>query len=177
MRISDWSSDVCSSDLCETIRLEQNYRSTGTILGAANGLIAKNTGRLGKELWTDGNDGEAIQLYAAFNEYDEADFVVNRMREHLDGRCAHADLAVLYRMGAQSRVLEEALIRARLPYRIYGGLRFFERQEVKDALAYLRLLHNRHDDVSFERAVNTPPRGIGTTSVEKLRQLARENGV
>lgn len=162
---------------CETIRLEQNYRSTGTILGAANGLIAKNTGRLGKELWTDGNDGEAIQLYAAFNEYDEADFVVNRMREHLDGRCAHADLAVLYRMGAQSRVLEEALIRARLPYRIYGGLRFFERQEVKDALAYLRLLHNRHDDVSFERAVNTPPRGIGATSVEKLRQLARENGV
>ncbi|NGY06460.1 DNA helicase II [Solimonas terrae] len=162
---------------CETIRLEQNYRSTGTILGAANGLIAKNTGRLGKELWTDGNDGEAIQLYAAFNEYDEADFVINRIREHLDGRCALADLAVLYRMGAQSRVLEEALIRARLPYRIYGGLRFFERQEIKDTLAYLRLLHNRHDDVSFERAVNTPPRGIGATSVEKLRQLARENGV
>src|SRR3546814_19414509 len=120
MRISDWSSDVCSSDLCETIRLEQNYRSTGTILGAANGLIAKNTGRLGKELWTDGNDGEAIQLYAAFNEYDEADFVVNRMREHLDGRCAHADLAVLYRMGAQSRVLDEALIRARSEERRVG---------------------------------------------------------
>jgi DNA helicase-2/ATP-dependent DNA helicase PcrA len=162
---------------CETVRLEQNYRSTGNILGAANGLIAKNAGRLGKELWTDGSDGEPIQLYAAFNEYDEADFVINRMKEHLDGRCALADLAVLYRMGAQSRVLEEALIRARLPYRIYGGLRFFERQEIKDALAYLRLLHNRHDDVSFERAVNTPPRGIGATSVEKLRQLARENGV
>jgi DNA helicase-2/ATP-dependent DNA helicase PcrA len=162
---------------CETVRLEQNYRSTGNILGAANGLIAKNAGRLGKELWTDGSDGEPIQLYAAFNEYDEADFVINRMKEHLDGRCALADLAVLYRMGAQSRVLEEALIRARLPYRTYGGLRFFERQEIKDALAYLRLLHNRHDDVSFERAVNTPPRGIGATSVEKLRQLARENGV
>jgi DNA helicase-2/ATP-dependent DNA helicase PcrA len=162
---------------CETVRLEQNFRSTGTILGAANGLIAKNVGRLGKELWTDGNDGEPIQLYAAFNEYDEADFVVNRIKEHVDGRCAHSDIAVLYRMGAQSRVLEESLIRARMPYRIYGGLRFFERQEVKDALAYLRLLHNRHDDVSFERAVNTPPRGIGATSVEKLRQLARENQV
>ncbi len=162
---------------CETIRLEQNYRSTAMILAAANGLIAKNAGRLGKELWTEGNEGEPIQLYAAFNEYDEADFVVNRIREYLDGRCAHADLAVLYRMGAQSRVLEETLIRARIPYRIHGGLRFFERQEIKDALAYLRLLHNRHDDVSFERVVNTPPRGIGATSVEKLRQLARENGL
>jgi DNA helicase-2/ATP-dependent DNA helicase PcrA len=162
---------------CETIRLEQNYRSTGNILAAANGLIAKNAGRLGKELWTDGNDGEPIQLYAAFNEYDEADFVVARIKEHLDGRCALSDIAVLYRMGAQSRVLEESLIRARLPYRIYGGLRFFERQEIKDALAYLRLLHNRHDDVSFERAVNTPPRGIGATSVDKLRQLARENDI
>ncbi|WP_028007287.1 DNA helicase II [Solimonas flava] len=162
---------------CETIRLEQNYRSTGNILAAANGLIAKNAGRLGKELWTEGNDGEPIQLYAAFNEYDEAEFVVNRIKEHLDGRCALSDIAVLYRMGAQSRVLEETLIRARLPYRIYGGLRFFERQEIKDTLAYLRLLHNRHDDVSFERAVNTPPRGIGATTVERLRALARESDV
>ncbi|WP_028081250.1 DNA helicase II [Solimonas soli] len=161
----------------EVVRLEQNYRSTGNILAAANGLIAKNAGRLGKELWTDGSDGEPIQLYAAFNEYDEADFVVARIKEHLDGRCALSEIAVLYRMGAQSRVLEEALIRARLPYRIYGGLRFFERQEIKDALAYLRLLHNRHDDTSFERAVNTPPRGIGATSVEKLRQLARDKDV
>ena len=162
---------------CEVVRLEQNYRSTGTILKAANGLIAKNSGRLGKNLWTDAGEGEQIQLYAAFNEYDEAEFVVNRMKEHLDGRCRHSDLAVLYRMGAQSRVLEEALIRARLPYRIYGGLRFFERMEVKDALAYLRLIHNREDDVSFERAVNTPPRGIGATSIEKLREIARANGV
>lgn len=160
----------------ETVRLEQNYRSTSTILSAANGLIAKNSGRLGKQLWTDGNEGEPIQLYAAFNEYDEAEFVVNRIKEHLDGRCRHSDLAILYRTGAQSRVLEETLIRARLPYRIYGGLRFFERQEIKDALAYLRLLHNRHDDVSFERAVNTPARGIGATTVEKLRGLARESG-
>ncbi len=162
---------------CEIVRLEQNYRSTGTILNAANGLIARNTGRLGKELWTDGGEGEPIQLYAAYNEYDEAEFVVNRIREHLDGRCRHSDIAVLYRMGAQSRVLEETLIRARLPYRIYGGLRFFERQEIKDALAYLRLLHNRDDDTGFERVINVPARGIGSTTVEKLREYARSNGL
>lgn len=161
----------------EVVKLEQNYRSTGTILKAANGLIAKNTNRLGKNLWTDGGEGEAIQLYAAFNEYDEAEFVANRLREHLDGRCRHADLAILYRSNAQSRVLEEILIRARIPYRIYGGLRFFERQEIKDALAYLRLLHNRDDDTSFERVVNTPTRGIGTTTMEKLREIARASQV
>ena len=162
---------------CEIVRLEQNYRSTGTILKAANGLIARNTGRLGKNLWTDGGDGEAIQLYAAFNEYDEAEFVINRMKEHIEGRHRHSDLAVLYRMGAQSRVLEETLIRSRIPYRIYGGLRFFERMEVKDALAYLRLLHNRDDDTSFERAVNTPPRGIGATTIERLRLFARDQNI
>jgi len=149
----------------EVVRLEQNYRSTGTILKAANGLIAKNSGRLGKNLWTADGDGEPIQLYAAFNEYDEAEFVVNRMKAHLEGRCRYSDLAVLYRSNAQSRVLEEALIRNRLPYRIYGGLRFFERMEVKDALAYLRLLATRDDDSSFERAVNTPARGIGATTL------------
>ncbi|MGQ0528621.1 MAG: DNA helicase II [Panacagrimonas sp.] len=157
----------------EVVRLEQNYRSTGTILKAANGLIAKNTNRLGKNLWTDSGEGEQIQLYAAFNEYDEAEFVANRMRDHLDGRCRHTDLAILYRSNAQSRVLEEVLIRSRIPYRIYGGLRFFERQEIKDALAYLRLLHNRDDDTSFERAVNTPTRGIGATTMEKLREISR----
>ncbi|MEQ1440638.1 DNA helicase II [Fontimonas sp. SYSU GA230001] len=162
---------------CEIVRLEQNYRSTSTILNAANGLISRNSARLGKELWTDVGEGEPIQLYAAYNEYDEAEFVVNRIQEHLQGRCAPSDIAILYRMGAQSRVLEETLIRARIPYRIYGGLRFFERQEVKDALAYLRLLHNRDDDVSFERAVNTPARGIGATTVDKLREYARANGL
>jgi DNA helicase-2/ATP-dependent DNA helicase PcrA len=161
----------------ETVRLEQNYRSTGTILKAANGLIAKNNGRLGKNLWTDSGDGEAIQLYAAFNEYDEAEFVTTRMKSHLDGRCRFSDIAVLYRSNAQSRVLEESLIRNRIPYRIYGGLRFFERMEVKDALAYLRLLASRDDDSSFERAVNTPARGIGATTIERLRQIAREAGV
>ncbi|MDR3419547.1 MAG: DNA helicase II [Nevskia sp.] len=158
----------------EVVRLEQNYRSTGTILKAANALIARNASRLGKNLWTEGGDGEPIQLYAAFNEYDEAEFVVNKMRSHLDGRCRYSDLAVLYRSNAQSRVLEEALIRNRMPYRIYGGLRFFERMEVKDALAYLRLVARRDDDTSFERAVNTPARGIGATTLERLRQLARE---
>jgi DNA helicase-2/ATP-dependent DNA helicase PcrA len=161
---------------CEVIRLEQNYRSTGTILKAANGLITKNTARLGKNLWTEDGEGEAIQLYAAFNEYDEAEFVVNRMKEHLEGRCRYSDLAVLYRSNAQSRVLEETLIRNRIPYRIYGGLRFFERMEVKDALAYLRLLANRDDDTSFERAVNTPARGIGATTIDRLRLLAQEQG-
>ncbi len=161
----------------EVIRLEQNYRSTGTILKAANGLIARNNGRLGKNLWTEDGEGEAIQLYAAFNEYDEAEFVVNKMKSHLDGRCRYVDLAVLYRSNAQSRVLEESLIRNRIPYRIYGGLRFFERMEVKDALAYLRLTTSRDDDNSFERAVNTPARGIGATTLERLRALAREQGV
>ena len=162
---------------CEIVRLEQNYRSTATILQAANGLIAKNAGRLGKNLWTEDAAGEQIQLYAAFNEVDEAEFVVNRVRHHHEGTCAYADLAVLYRSNAQSRVLEEALIRHRIPYRIYGGLRFFERMEVKDALAYLRLMSSRDDDGSFERVVNTPARGIGTTSVERLREIARASGV
>jgi DNA helicase II / ATP-dependent DNA helicase PcrA len=161
----------------EIVRLEQNYRSTATILKAANGLISNNTGRLGKNLWTDDREGEAISLYAAYNEYDEAEFVVNRMKEFLDGRGRHSDLAVLYRSNAQSRVLEESLIRARLPYRIYGGLRFFERMEVKDALAWLRLTINRDDDVSFERALTTPPRGVGATSIERLRAFARDHGL
>ncbi|WP_428311075.1 DNA helicase II [Hydrocarboniphaga sp.] len=161
----------------EIVRLEQNYRSTGTILKAANGLIERNSGRLGKNLWTDGHEGAPIQLYAAFNEYDEAEFVVQRMKEHINGPLRHSDLAVLYRTGAQSRVMEEMLIRARMPYRIYGGLRFFERMEVKDALAWLRLIHNRDDDVSFERALATPPHGVGATSIEKLRSAAREAGV
>jgi len=161
----------------EVVKLEQNYRSTGTILKAANGLISNNTGRLGKNLWTDDREGAPIALYAAYNEYDEAEFVGNRMKEYLDGRGRHSDLAVLYRSNAQSRVLEETLIRLRLPYRIYGGVRFFERMEVKDALSWLRLLVNRDEDVSFERALTTPPRGVGATSIERLRSFAREHGL
>jgi DNA helicase II / ATP-dependent DNA helicase PcrA len=160
----------------EVVRLEQNYRSSGTILKAANGLIGHNRARLGKNLWTESGEGTPIQLYAAFNDHDEVEFVVNRIREfHGRGR-DYKDLAILYRTSAQSRVFEEALIRMRIPYRIYGGLRFFERMEVKDALAYLRLLSNRADDGAFERIVNLPPRGIGNTTLDRLRQLAKDQG-
>jgi DNA helicase-2/ATP-dependent DNA helicase PcrA len=157
-------------------KLEQNYRSTGTILKAANALIANNAGRLGKNLWTSGADGDRVKLYAAFNERDEADFVVNRIREWVDRGGARREVAVLYRSNAQSRVFEEAFLNARMPYRVYGGLRFFERAEIKDALAYLRLAASRADDTSFERVVNLPTRGIGAKTLDTLRDLARANG-
>ena len=157
-------------------KLEQNYRSTGTILKAANALIANNAGRLGKTLWTSGEDGERVKLYAAFNERDEADFVVNRIREWVERGGARREVAVLYRSNAQSRVFEEAFLNARMPYRVYGGLRFFERAEIKDALAYLRLVASRADDTSFERVVNLPTRGIGAKTLDQLREIARTNG-
>ena len=157
-----------------TVRLEQNYRSTGTILQAANALIDRNPNRLGKKLWTAGEEGEPIGIYAAFNEREEARFVVERIRAHVAEGGSYADCAVLYRSNAQSRVMEEALIGYDMPYRVYGGLRFFERAEIRDALAYLRLIHNRDDDPAFERVVNNPPRGIGDRTLEALRQLARE---
>ncbi len=157
-------------------RLEQNYRSTGSILAAANGLIANNSGRLGKTLWTSGEHGEPIRLYAAFNERDEAEFVCQRIRDHVAHGGLHRDVAILYRSNAQSRVFEETFLSARVPYRVYGGLRFFERAEIKDALAYLRLIANRRDDASFERVVNLPTRGIGAKSLDTLRAAAREAG-
>jgi DNA helicase-2/ATP-dependent DNA helicase PcrA len=157
-------------------KLEQNYRSTGTILKAANALISNNAGRLGKTLWTAGAEGERIKLYAAFNERDEADFVVNRIREWTDQGGSRREVAILYRSNAQSRVFEEAFLNARLPYRVYGGLRFFERAEIKDALAYLRLIAHRNEDTSFERIVNLPTRGIGAKSVDTLRDAARAAG-
>jgi len=157
-------------------KLEQNYRSTGTILKAANALIANNEGRLGKNLWTSGEDGERVKLYAAFNERDEADFVVNRIREWVDRGGTRREVAVLYRSNAQSRVFEEAFLNARMPYRVYGGLRFFERAEIKDALAYLRLVASRADDTSFERVVNLPTRGIGAKTLDTLREAARAQG-
>ncbi len=157
-----------------THRLEQNYRSTGTILNAANAVIDNNPDRLGKKLWTDGADGEPIQLYAAYNEVDEARFVVESIRDWINKGGSAIDCAILYRSNAQSRAFEEALLGEQLPYRIYGGLRFFERAEIKDAMAYLRLLSSRADDAAFERAVNTPPRGIGARTVEVLRQMARQ---
>ncbi len=159
-----------------TIRLEQNYRSTQTILNAANAVIANNSGRLGKQLWTSGADGEPIDLYAAFNEQDEARYIVERVESWQSQGNPNASVAVLYRSNAQSRVLEEAFLRQGVPYRIYGGQRFYERLEIKNALAYLRLLMNRQDDPAFERVINTPTRGIGTKTVESIRQLAREQG-
>ncbi|HEY8327290.1 MAG TPA: 3'-5' exonuclease [Rhodanobacter sp.] len=158
-----------------TIKLEQNYRSTSTILKAANSVIQRNGSRLGKELWTAGDDGERIALYAAYNEQDEARFVIERIREYIDEHGQAKDCAILYRSNAQSRNFEEQLAQRNIKYRVYGGQRFFERAEVKDALAYLRLTANRHDDAAFERAVNTPPRGIGERTLDALRRRARSD--
>ncbi len=160
----------------ELIRLEQNYRSTRTILAAANAVIDHNQGRLGKELWSDGAEGEPLQLYAAFNEQDEARFVAEQAEAWIDQGHSANEIAVLYRSNAQSRVLEEAFMRVQLPYRIYGGMRFYERLEIRNALAYLRLVANPSDDPAMERVINVPPRGVGQKSLEKLRQLAREEG-
>jgi DNA helicase-2/ATP-dependent DNA helicase PcrA len=160
----------------QVVRLEQNYRSTATILDAANAVIANNASRLGKTLWTEGEAGEPLRLYAAFNERDEADFVVNRIQDYVTQGNRRSDVAVLYRSNAQSRVFEENLLAAGIPYRVYGGLRFFERAEIKDALAYLRLIANRDDDPSFERVVNMPPRGVGSRTVEAVREEARRAG-
>ena len=165
-----------------TIKLEQNYRSTSTILKAANSVIQHNGSRLGKQLWTAGDEGEHIALYTAYNEQDEARFVIERIREfmagHDDAVAGNAkDCAILYRSNAQSRNFEEQLVQNDIKYRVYGGQRFFDRAEVKDALAYLRLTSNRHDDAAFERAVNTPPRGIGDRTLDVLRRRARTSEV
>ncbi|SBV50263.1 DNA-dependent helicase II [Xanthomonas bromi] len=161
----------------QTVRLEQNYRSSANILGAANAVIAHNPDRIGKQLWTDSGDGDPIDLYAAYNEVDEARYVVERARQWVRDGGSYGEVAVLYRSNAQSRALEEALISEQLPYRVYGGMRFFERAEIKDALAYLRLLTNRSDDAAFERAVNTPTRGIGDRTLDEVRRLARANAL
>ena len=156
------------------VRLEQNYRSTGNILKAANAVIANNPTRLGKQLWTEDGDGEPIRVYGAFNEVDEARFVIDRISNAIEHGSRRTECAILYRTSAQSRLFEEALLQAGIPYRVYGGLRFFERAEIKDALAYLRLVSNRHDDPSFERAVNQPPRGIGPRTLDAVRAHARD---
>jgi len=161
----------------QTIRLEQNYRSTAIILEAANAIIARNPSRLGKQLWTAGEKGEAIALYSAYNDQDEARFVIERIREHIEHGGRADEIAVLYRSNAQSRAFEEQLHQYDVPYRVYGGQRYFERAEVKDALSYLRLTANRHDDAAFERAVNTPPRGIGERTLDQLRRRARAENI
>ncbi len=159
------------------IKLEQNYRSTANILNAANAIIARNNERLGKNLWTDGSEGEPIRVYSAYNERDEAEFIVARIQDWVRHGNTRSEAAVLYRSNAQSRVFEETLLQANVPYRVYGGLRFFERAEIKDALAYLRLTANRDDDSSFERVVNLPSRGIGAHTVSLIREYARANSL
>jgi len=162
----------------QTVRLEQNYRSTANILNAANALIGHNQGRLGKELWTDETGGELIRVYQGYNEYDEARYIVEVIEQALhSSELKRSEIAILYRSNAQSRVLEESLLRAAIPYRIYGGHKFFERLEIKNALGYLRLLRNRHDNEAIERVINVPTRGIGEKTVENIREYARTHGV
>lgn len=158
----------------QVVRLEQNYRSTAHILKAANTVIANNDSRMGKELWTEAGEGELLSLYTAFNEQDEAYFVVEKIRQWVRDGGLRSDIAILYRSNAQSRQFEERLMTTAVPYRVYGGLRFFERMEIKNALAYLRLSANQDDDASFERVVNTPVRGIGAKTLDDLRILARD---
>jgi DNA helicase-2/ATP-dependent DNA helicase PcrA len=169
--IQQFSNDFPGAQL---VKLEQNYRSTKNILDAANSLITNNASRLGKQLWTEGVAGEPLSVYEAFNEQDEARFVVDRLQDWFNGGNRRVDSSVLYRSNAQSRELEEALLRVGMPYRIYGGQRFYERLEIKNALAYLRLVINRFDDTAIERIINVPTRGIGGRTLELLRQTARE---
>jgi DNA helicase-2/ATP-dependent DNA helicase PcrA len=158
----------------QTIRLEQNYRSTGNILAASNALIANNSNRMGKSLWTDSGNGELIDIYEARTETDEADYVIRRIKKFIKDGSSASDCAILYRSNAQSRVFEDALIKYSIPYIIYGGLRFFERAEIKDALGYVRLCESTTDNVAFERIVNFPTRGIGNATLEKVREFAKD---
>ena len=172
--IQNFSSHFANTKI---VRLEQNYRSTGTILRAANAVIARNGDRLGKNLWTEEEDGDPISLYAGFNEHDEARFIAERIQSWVSAGNARSECAILYRSNAQSRVLEEALLREQIPYRIYGGQKFYDRLEIRNALAYLRLLVNRFDDAAFERVVNTPTRGIGDKTLEVVRAVARDQNL
>lgn len=159
------------------VRLEQNYRSTETILKAANGLIANNTSRMGKQLWSAGEAGDLIKVYEAFNEMDEARYVCNQIEQWCENGGARNEVAILYRSNAQSRILEQALMQAQIPYRVYGGLRFYDRAEIKDVLSYLRLLVSREDDAAFERAYNHPPRGIGQKTADSIREMAKQQQI
>ena len=159
----------------KTIRLEQNYRSTSHILDAANAVIQNNETRLGKNLWTAGEEGEPVKLYTGYDERDEARFVIDQIQTWVNDGNMRSDVAILYRSNAQSRIFEEMLMQIGMPYKVYGGLRFFDRAEIKDALAYLRLCTRTEDDPSFERIVNTPTRGIGNKTVDMVREYARVN--
>ena len=157
----------------QLVRLEQNYRSTSTILEAANRVIDHNSERMGKNLWTEGEKGDQLRVFSAFNADEEAEFVISRIQDWIEQGGRASESAILYRSNAQSRLFEQALLREDIPYRVYGGLRFFERAEVKDAMAYLRLIHNPHDDPAFERVINLPARGIGERTVALIRDQAR----
>ena len=161
----------------ETIRLEQNYRSTNIILSAANALIENNSDRLGKNLWTEQLEGENIILYQAYNEQDEARFVADILREWMNKGELYEDAAVLYRSNAQSRALEEALLRSSIPYRIYGGQRFYERLEIKNAISYLKIIFNHSDNPSFERSISNPTRGVGEKTLSKIRSAAKKYNI
>ena len=167
----EFERDYCGDNI---IRLEQNYRSHGNILAAANAIIKNNRERLGKNLWTDAGEGEPIRAFEAWSDLDEARFVVDEIRELIRDGVAPTQIAILYRSNAQSRVLEHELFTKSVPYKVYGGLRFFERQEIKHALAYLRLLGNPDDDTAFLRVVNFPTRGIGARSLENLQAAAHQ---
>jgi DNA helicase-2/ATP-dependent DNA helicase PcrA len=158
------------------IKLEQNYRSTGNILGAAGAVVAKNLGRKGKTLWTDRRGGEKVLCYTAVDEKDEARFICRTIQQAVDNGRALSEMAVLYRTNAQSRAVEDELRQRGIPYRIFGGLRFYDRKEIKDIIAYLRVLHNPADAVSLRRIINVPARGIGDTTLERIERAAQQGG-
>ncbi len=160
-----------------TVRLEQNYRSTKAILEAANFVIAKNQDRLDKRLWTENQSEDLVTVYRGTDGYDEARFVIETIKERLEEGYRKSDIAILYRSNAQSRLFEELLLRAQIPYRVYGGLRFFDRAEIKDIMAYLRMIINPNDDVSLERSMTTPPKGIGQATIETIREYASQHGL
>ncbi len=159
----------------QIVRLEQNYRSTANILNAANAVIGKNSNRLGKKLWTDGNDGDKIDIFEAYNEEEEANFISENAHSIFSAGDHYKDMAVLYRSNAQSRTVEEALLRQNIPYVIYGGVRFYERLEIKNVLSYLRIIINTNDNNAFERAIGVPPRGVGEKTLKNIRDFAEEN--
>lgn len=162
----------------ELVKLEQNYRSTGNILKAANAVIANNNNRIKKKLWTSSSDGSLINIYNATTEYDEAKYIANIIRDNaINNNQGLAQNAILYRSNAQSRVLEEVLIKEQLAYKIYGGVRFFERAEIKDAMSYVRLIENTNDNIAFERIINFPTRGIGIATIDKIKQYALVNNI
>ncbi|HWI45070.1 MAG TPA: 3'-5' exonuclease, partial [Rubrobacter sp.] len=161
----------------KVVKLEQNYRSTQTILDAANAVVANNASRKAKALWTAGGEGERIRVFAASDEYAEARFVVSEVEGLIEGGASPREISVFYRTNAQSRALEDVLVREGVPYQVVGGVRFYERAEVKDAMAYLSVISNPDDSVSLERIINVPKRGLGDTSVAKLQDYARRNGI